>query len=1392
MADTAPTVPSAPASAETPPPDGAARVERWRRMLLDFSLRNTLLNARNHRRCINLAVPSIDVLEDLIAAGKSFSIVSGDALLSSTPKDAAAAPGSGAALPADLQTALEADLNRRHRLWARLPEKDLAARLLRLYRQARHDLEEGGIQTLYLAVGFIDWIPKSHPAQTCAAPLILIPVELRRRTIGEGILLQRVEEDALLNTTFLEFLRAEFHISVAGLDPLPQDESGVNVREILARFREAVAGRPGWSVREEAALGHFIFSKFVMWNDLTARADALRAHPLVSHLISGGGQYDDGIRVFPPADLWRHLNLSQTYCPLAADTSQLTAVLYSALGKSFVLHGPPGTGKSQTIANLIAHNLALGRRVLFVSEKKAALDVVHRRLSRIGLKPFCLELHSNKAGKGDVIAQIREAIDCPKTETPPAWYTVPQETDALRIELDTALARLHTPGADGVSAYDCLSCLADPPPGLPSGLARTQPPWRIQSAAFEGGPDRIAAAHAALHGLADAWQSTTPEHAHAVVALRPLEWTPLAERELLAHAGRLAACAAALLSALAEARRLFPELPADAPRATLQALPVLFRTLSETGSCTPELFPDAWADACTALETDLTDGATRAALLAAPPLAGAALDVLRTLNPADIRTRLEEAADAFGPVRFFRRRAILRSLRPLFPAAPKTLTLDTLEALLPVAERFLALDRRLRDAEPRLRALLGARWQGLDGSDFDALQTFAARVRTLAQTAAAAALLPLLRRIAPEADTLLAAGTPARSAVDRLFEAHAALETELTGSGTLTEEAAAFAALEPFRDTMQQLNTMGGRLRDALRYGDARRQVAALGLASLADAFEAGEIPATALDGVFTLEYHAMRLEAILAAAPELVRFSGAGQAARIEAFRAHETRCAELSQQAAVAAISGAVAKAREEAPAKELGLLRRECEKKMRHKPVRTLLTQCPNLLPRLKPCFLMSPLSVAQYLPADMEPFDLLVFDEASQIPTWDAVGVISRARQTIVVGDPRQMPPTSFFTRTILEDDVDEEEDGAAAEATEADLESILDECLAAGLPSASLNWHYRSRHESLIAFSNEKYYGGRLHTFPAARGDETLGVHFRFVPDGVYGIGAARANRAEAEAIVAYLFEELRRTGRDHTFGIVTFSIAQQRVIEDILEKKRAENPDLEPFFDDQAEEPVFVKNLENVQGDERDILLFSICYAPDAKGRFLMNFGPLNLLGGERRLNVAVTRARRRVVVFSSIHANQIDLARTQAVGAAHLRDFLAYAESGGAFPARAGQTAASTDGIANAIERFLQERGWKTRRNIGLSDCKIDVAVLDPAHPDRAILGIECDGPFYAAQPMARDRETVRPGVLRSLGWRIFRVAAIDWLYDSLRTCNDLLTALQEAAADAQKQPSA
>src|SRR5690606_34266513 len=265
------------------------------------------------------------------------------------------------------------------------------------------------------------------------------------------------------------------------------------------------------------------------------------------------------------------------------------------------------------------------------------------------------------------------------------------------------------------------------------------------------------------------------------------------------------------------------------------------------------------------------------------------------------------------------------------------------------------------------------------------------------------------------------------------------------------------------------------------------------------------------------------------------------------------------------------------------------REIGKKARHMAVRRLLQSLPTMLPRLKPCLLMSPLSVAQYLPAATR-FDLVVFDEASQIGTHDAIGTLARGKQVVVVGDSRQLPPTTFFQRTgASEDDLPDENDIV-------EVESILEEVAARGLPQLMLGWHYRSRHESLIDFSNRHYYDGRLFILPAARHRvEDLGVNWHPVPDGVY---VERVNRKEAEALVRYLVERLRTTSpKERSFGVVTFSLSQRKLIEDLLDEARVDHPEIEPHFT--SEEPVFVKNLENVQGDERDEILFSVGYARD-------------------------------------------------------------------------------------------------------------------------------------------------------------------------------------------------
>ena len=415
-------------------------------------------------------------------------------------------------------------------------------------------------------------------------------------------------------------------------------------------------------------------------------------------------------------------------------------------------------------------------------------------------------------------------------------------------------------------------------------------------------------------------------------------------------------------------------------------------------------------------------------------------------------------------------------------------------------------------------------------------------------------------------------------------------------------------------------------------------------------------------------------------------------------------------------------------------------------------------------------MSPISAAQYLDPKRTPFDLVVFDEASQLPTAKAVGALARGNNAIIVGDPKQMPPTAFFVSNMLD------EDNLDAE----DLESILDDCLALNIPQTHLLWHYRSRHESLIAFSNARFYENRLYTFPSVN-DRISKVTLTHV-DGVFERSKRRCNRAEAEAVVA----ELKRRCHDEeaccqSVGVVTFNISQQHLIDDLLNEACREDPALDAWVF-RSEEPVFIKNLENVQGDERDVILFSVGYGPDEHGKVYMNFGPLNRDGGWRRLNVAVTRSRQEMMVFSTLRPEQIDLSRTSAEGVAALKAFLEYAQSQ-KLPQNAASvaTAQGSSGIAQSICAFLQKNGYDTATNVGHSQYRIDIGVIDPKNPGQYRLGILLDGSSYGIAKTTRDREMAQIGVLEGLGWQIARVWTMDWWDNPQREQNRLLKLLQE-----------
>ncbi|MDF1597037.1 MAG: DUF3320 domain-containing protein [Acidimicrobiia bacterium] len=440
--------------------------------------------------------------------------------------------------------------------------------------------------------------------------------------------------------------------------------------------------------------------------------------------------------------------------------------------------------------------------------------------------------------------------------------------------------------------------------------------------------------------------------------------------------------------------------------------------------------------------------------------------------------------------------------------------------------------------------------------------------------------------------------------------------------------------------------------------------------------------------------------------------------------------------------------------------GIILREGEKKRRHMPVRELIQRTSDVAQAAKPCFMMSPLSVSQFLTPETR-FDLVIFDEASQVKPADAVNCIYRGRQLVVAGDQKQLPPTSFFERVGLDGDDEYQEDQFD------EFESVLDLAKAGGMESLPLRWHYRSQHEDLITYSNYSFYDGKLVTFPGAiASDPDLGVAF-YKADGVYRRGGARDNPEEAELVV----DRVIHHAINHpqlTLGVVAFSEAQASRIEYAVDRRRANHPDLDAFFTTDRLAGFFVKNLENVQGDERDIMIFSVGYGFDEAGKFTLNFGPLNRAGGERRLNVAITRARRRVELVASILPDDI-AGNAGSSGVQHLRRYLEFARSG--ISALAIDVSVTGSDVESPLEdevlRSVRAMGFDAHPQVGVADYRIDLGIVHPDHPGRYILGIECDGAMYHSSRVARDRDRLRQEVLERLGWRIHRIWGPSWFAD-------------------------
>ncbi|MEK7866042.1 MAG: AAA domain-containing protein, partial [Planctomycetota bacterium] len=500
--------------------------------------------------------------------------------------------------------------------------------------------------------------------------------------------------------------------------------------------------------------------------------------------------------------------------------------------------------------------------------------------------------------------------------------------------------------------------------------------------------------------------------------------------------------------------------------------------------------------------------------------------------------------------------------------------------------------------------------------------------------------------------------------------------------------------------------------------------------------------------------------EGALANEPELRGFDPHLHLKRIEAFQKEDVEQLDLAVLRVRREHAERATKVMNAFPEEER-TLKAQIHRKRGGLHVRQLLAAAPNVLLSLRPCWMMSPLSVTQFVDLEAVRFDCIVFDEASQLLPEDVVPALLRADQAIVAGDSRQLPPTPFFRH------VGEEEDDTDEPTPVAGYESILEQ-VSTFLPSCWLSWHYRSRDESLIAFSNHHIYEKRLLTFPDPRLEEEYGIQHVLLTDAVYASGSRRGNPREVEEVVARMLDHARRRP-DESLGVIALGIQHQQAIQERLEAalEREENADVVPYFAEEASEPVFVKNLESVQGDERDAIVLSVGYGPDAEGKVALHFGPLNMEGGERRLNVAITRGRKRMTLVTSFPPTALAAERSSSAGLRLLREYIEYAASRGRVLGGAAMSSANPPerSVEMDVYEELVRAGHAPVCRMGASAYRIDLAVPYPTNPGLYAIGVECDGPSYHGSPTARDRDRLRQEVLEQLGWRLHRVWSTSWV---------------------------
>lgn len=1243
-----------------------------------------------------------------------------------------------------------------HRLYALTDPKDLNNSLKKLYRKAKEAEKEYGINSLYLALGMLRWFdPEDENQSPLYAPLILAPVEIEMKPGGVGYNLRRRFEDPHFNVTLLELLRQRFELGISGLEPLPQDEHGLDVPKIFAIVKGAVRELPHWDVVETAAIGIFDISKISMWNDLHTAPEMLMNNKAVRSLVMQRVDWDVTAKPEAPENY-------TTFVTLPVDATQLEAIDLAGRGNTFVLHGPPGTGKSQTITGMIGNALANHKTVLFVAEKATALNVVRDRLQHdLGIGDFCLALHADSE-KTAILEQMDKTMGKKAFNNNPLnpFKSAAEKTEVRKEKLDIYADHLHRRHNCGYSLRELIDLYCREPDEAPYISFKKEEAAKMTASDLQSHIPLIEQLLAAKRSLDDEARSLMHEIGLSVYngEVRSKINHQTEDYQTALHAIMDKAKQAAGLLNLTVPQN-FTDLTMLARRLTG------IHELAETKSELPDISKVDVKGAQKYFSEADSLNSKRSELL---KLWSA--DFLRQ-DPSVYREKL---AAAQKKILFLRKNAVNQVMNELESYAHRQLSESEVPRLLREIEAFRSDESHLETTWNSLsnetRSLIS---QYNDPEAFRQAYTSAASYQQREADLTGGRSIHSLRSTTKAAEIFAAFRESWQQLQNLKNEINSFLGRSFDKTNT--------ASIQDEMDFCNRILENRAGIKKLALYNQYKQACIKAGLAPVVQACEDGMDDLDTLKTAYRKGLYYALINDIIYHDDLLTTFTGETFNTSIEQYKRLDDDLQVKSRNELFHRLAmNLPADIESPAIAKQMTILRKAIKSRGRGIALRQLFEQIPDILYRICPCMLMSPETVAQYLPQKNDLFDLVVFDEASQISTSRAIGALARGKDAVIVGDPEQMPPTNFFGGG-----------GPRIEAADLDdLDSILDDALAIGIPSRYLKWHYRSSHESLIAFSNRNFYHNEMFTFPSV--DDRARRVRRIWVDSNY---KKSVNENEAKAIVKEIIRRYKADPQDNgkTIGIIAFNEKQRDYIDDLLQKQCLQDRGLNDWVHQVIgkKEKVEIKPLEKVQGDEWDTVIFSITFGPDEKGHVLQNFGPINKEGGGKRLNVAFSRAVREMLIFTGLRSADIKLSDATPAGARAFHDFLEFAERLDTVEKNAvpEENHKIRSGIVQRISSALSDHGYICVPDIGTSDFHIDIGVLDPYDPSQYLLGIMLDGETYKQTKNTRDREIGQKGLLEGkFGWKLWRIWAIDWWEDQKDVLELLLEKLDDLKTEAEK----